>query len=232
MSLYLSRLSISRDPAVSTLDALLEPRERGRRSDAHHRLLWTAFAGDPEAKRDFLWRGEGKGRFLTLSARHPGDSPFFDPPEVKAFAPDLARGDQLFFTLRANATRTERTGEMSGGGKERKRHIDLVMDALYPLKEGRAEARMQAAQSAGQGWLAGQGARNGFVLDEVTVGDYSVHALPAHSGRRKGQPQFGILDLTGKLTVTDPAAFLARLAAGFGRAKAFGCGLMLIRRAR
>ncbi|WP_243641924.1 type I-E CRISPR-associated protein Cas6/Cse3/CasE [Rhodovulum steppense] len=45
------------------------------------------------------------------------------------------------------------------------------------------------------------------------------------------QPQFGILDLEGRIEVTDPEALLARLARGFGRAKAFGCGLMLIRRA-
>jgi len=37
--------------------------------------------------------------------------------------------------------------------------------------------------------------------------------------------------MTGALEIADPAAFLARLAQGFGRAKAFGCGLMLIRRA-
>jgi len=34
------------------------------------------------------------------------------------------------------------------------------------------------------------------------------------------------------LTVEDPPLFLVALAAGFGRARAFGCGLMLIRRAR
>lgn len=56
-------------------------------------------------------------------------------------------------------------------------------------------------------------------------------ALPGHGGPRRGQPQFGILDLRGSLTVTEPATFLAALARGFGRAKAFGCGLMLIRRA-
>ena len=44
--------------------------------------------------------------------------------------------------------------------------------------------------------------------------------------------QFGILDLTGLLEVTDPPLFLSHLAAGFGRAMAFGCGLMLIRRAQ
>jgi CRISPR system Cascade subunit CasE len=33
------------------------------------------------------------------------------------------------------------------------------------------------------------------------------------------------------LQVTDPAAFLAKVASGFGPQKAFGCGLMLLRRA-
>ena len=43
--------------------------------------------------------------------------------------------------------------------------------------------------------------------------------------------RFSVLDFTGVLEVRDPAAFLAAIARGFGRAKAFGCGLMLIRRA-
>jgi CRISPR system Cascade subunit CasE len=41
-----------------------------------------------------------------------------------------------------------------------------------------------------------------------------------------------VLDFEGVLEVTDPVRFLAALANGFGRARAFGCGLMLIRRAR
>lgn len=230
MTLYLSRLQISRAPAVAALDALLDPKEGGRQKDAHHRLIWSVFAGDPEAKRDFLWRAEGAGRFLVLSARAPAQSPFFEPPESKEFAPDLAPGDELGFALRANATRTERTGGLSKNGREKKRHIDLVMDALYPLKQGRAEARMDAAQAAGSRWLAGQGARHGFAPLEVTVTDYRVQQLPGAAGKRAGQPQFGVLDIGGRLRVEDPAAFLARLAQGFGRAKAFGCGLMLLRR--
>ena len=66
---------------------------------------------------------------------------------------------------------------------------------------------------------------------DLTVSDYSVVALPGHVGKRAGQPQFGVLDLVGTLDITDPAAFVIRLGQGFGRAKAFGCGLMLIRRA-
>lgn len=55
--------------------------------------------------------------------------------------------------------------------------------------------------------------------------------------------RLSVLDLEGILVVTDPAAFLDKVAlklgtasdaaaqAGFGRAKAFGCGLMLLKRA-
>lgn len=222
MSLYLSRLRISRDPAVSALNALLDPDGAGARQDAHHRLIWSAFAGDPAARRDFLWRAEGGGRFLVLSARAPQGGPLFEPPEVKAFAPDLAPGDALAFALRANATR-----ERKGVGR-----VDVVMDALHPVaRADRAAQRMAVAQQAAGDWLAGQGARSGFAVEALAVDDYSVVALPGQGGRRRGQPQFGVLDMTGRLRVTDPAAFLARLAAGFGRARAFGCGLMLIRRA-
>lgn len=232
MTLYLSRLRISRNPSIAALGGLLDPSATGPRRDAHHRLIWSAFAGDPAASRDFLWRAEGNGVFLILSSRPPGSSPVFDPPEVKIFEPELRAGDRLAFALRANATRTEKTGKLSSGGKEQKRHIDLVMDALKPIPKGaRAEARMTLAREAAERWMTAQGARHGFSADHVQLADYSVSVLPGYTGTRKGQPQFGILDLTGILTVTDPVAFLARLATGFGRAKAFGCGLMLIRRA-
>jgi CRISPR system Cascade subunit CasE len=41
-----------------------------------------------------------------------------------------------------------------------------------------------------------------------------------------------VLDINGVLTVKDPERFLVALASGFGRARAFGYGLMLIRRVR
>ncbi|MDO5632323.1 MAG: type I-E CRISPR-associated protein Cas6/Cse3/CasE [Paracoccus sp. (in: a-proteobacteria)] len=230
MTLYLSRLDLSQRPDVAALNALLDPAPKGAQQDAHHRLIWSAFAGDPEAGRDFLWRAEGRGRFIVLSARPPQASALFDPPQVKPFAPDLRTGDRLRFVLRTNATRTRK-----GVGR-----VDVVMDALHSVPQAeRATQRMAIAQGAAQDWLAGQGARHGFQIawdddhdrPALAVDDYSVVALPAHRGKRQGQPQFGILDLTGQIIVTDPAAFIDRLAAGFGRAKAFGCGLMLIRRA-
>jgi CRISPR system Cascade subunit CasE len=150
----------------------------------------------------------------------PGD--LFEPPEVKTFAPELAPGARLAFALRANATR-----DRKDAGR-----VDVVMDALHGVPKGaRAPERMAIAQREGAAWLSRQGEVAGFHPIATAIEDYSVAALPGHRRSRRGQPQFGILDMTGTLEVTEPAAFLARLAQGFGRAKAFGCGLMLVRRA-
>lgn len=85
----------------------------------------------------------------------------------------------------------------------------------------------------GRSCLAGTAGREGRLScaggREAT--DYSTTVLPGHRGPRKGQPRFGILDLVGRIEITDPAVFLAQLPLGFGPATAFGCGLMLIRRA-
>lgn len=242
MIMYLSRVTLARNPATSALRALIDPPERagdglldpamGRIMDAHHRLIWSLFAGDPARRRDFLWRSGGRGRFLILSSAPPAPdgAGLFEPPEVKPFAPALRVGDRLGFVLRANATRTRKLAP----GRPAKR-VDIVMDAIHALPSGREgdarrEARMTAAQTVGRDWLARQGERAGFTLREFAAVDYSVVPLPAHSGPRERQPQFGIIEMSGQLQVTGAEAFLTQLAHGFGRAKAFGCGLMLIRR--
>lgn len=240
MTLFLSRLKLSQSPSARALEALLNPEDHGRRLDAHHRLLWSLFGDGPERQRDFLWRAEGQGVFFALSARAPRETELFEPPAVKPFAPSLQAGNRLTFVLRANATRTEKKGTLSATGKEQKRHIDLVMDRLHSIpsestfKQGergeRSFRRMEVAQEAATDWLSAQGVRSGFRLLGAEVIDYSTKALPAHNGSHK-RPQFGILDVSGELEVTDPALFLHRVAHGFGRAKSYGCGLMLIRRA-
>lgn len=222
MTLYLSQIRLARSPAMQALAPLLMPQDTAARMSAQHNLLWSVFADGPGRRRDFLWRAERDGSFLTLSARRPMDSDLFEPHRVRAFAPALAVGEQLDFQLRCNATRTKRDGA----------RVDVVMDALHALPKGaRSEERMRLATAEGGAWLSRQGEKAGFSVLDVEAVDYSTEVLPGHRGPRKGQPQFGILDLAGRIVVTDPAAFLGQLPLGFGRAKAFGCGLMLIRRA-
>ena len=160
--MYLSRLTLSRAPSVQALDALLNPGDTGLRADAHHRLVWSAFAGNPDASRDFLWRNEGAGRFLVLSPEPPRHGPLFEAVEPKSFAPDLRAGDQLAFLLRANATRTVKTDRITPSGKRERAHRDVVMEALHPVPRcARAAERMERSEAAARAWLSAQGVRAG-----------------------------------------------------------------------
>lgn len=226
---YLSRLTIRTTPSAAALGGLINPADDAARSDAHHRLIWTAFAGDPDAERDFLWRDEGKGRFLVLSQRPPAQAELFEPPEVKEFSPSLRKGDRLSFLLRANATHTVKTEDVGKNGKPKRQHRDVVMEHLHSVRQGkdRIAQRPALAQMAGEEWLTGVADRSGFSVNQVLVDHYRVLHL---AGPHRRNPRFGILDLQGEIEIADPDMFLTRLTHGFGRAKAFGCGLMLIRR--
>ncbi len=225
MTLYLTRLTLDGAASAKALMPLLNPEDPAMAADAHHRLIWSVFSDSHARKRDFLWRHDGRGRFMTLSARPPEGSGLFLPPEVKAFEPKLRTGDRLHYVLRVNATRARRVDQ------GRSRRVDVVMDLLseVPAGNGRAEARPRLAAEAAAAWMKGQGRRMGYLpLSTVTEG-YSTLEL---GRRRRDGATFGILDLRGEIEITDPDAFLPALAQGFGRAKAWGCGLMLIRRAR
>jgi CRISPR system Cascade subunit CasE len=220
--LILSRIRLRRDASVRALAPLLLPEGQARVAAAH-RLVWALFADGDERRRDFLWREERPGHFLALSSRPPAPIDLFDVDSTP-FAPSLARGDRLAFALRANAV----IARSAGPGQRGRRH-DVVMDTLYALpQETRAAARLDAVAAAGRAWLARQGALHGFTPDPGTgVDGYDRMRID----RDGGAPAiFGVIDFNGALQVDDPGLFLKAVAAGLGRARAFGCGLMLIRR--
>ena len=226
---FLSRVRLKRNASVRALAPLLLG-ETGRggvtRQPAHH-LVWSLFADVPDRQRDFLWRELDTGLYLILSARQPQDRhDLFEIAEPKPFTPALESGDRLRFSLRANPIirRRDRT---------RRRSIkhDVVMDALRSRPEGdRADYRRAAMQEQGFAWLERQGARTGFTIRSAEVG---VDGYDQHRISRKGSApsmSYSTLDFAGTLTVADPASFLPAIERGFGAAKAYGCGLMLIRR--
>jgi CRISPR system Cascade subunit CasE len=222
--LFLSRARLRRDAPVTALAELLVPTNPADRVGASHKLVWALFADSADRRRDFLWREEKPGHFMALSARPPEDPHRLFDLDFKPFTPVLAAGDRLAFTLRTNpvVARPEARGERG------KRH-DVVMNALRTVpKSGRAASRPEVVRKAGRAWLAGQGQTHGFApVGDVDVDGYDSLRIP----RPAGKPAvFGVLDLSGVLEVQDPVRFLARLVQGFGRARAFGCGLMLIRR--
>jgi CRISPR system Cascade subunit CasE len=229
--LFLGRARLKRDAPVAALARLLVPQDGSARAAASHHLVWSLFADGPDRRRHFLWREEAPGRFMTLSVRPPPDRHELFHVESKPFEPMLEPGDRLGFALRANPV----ISRQETPGTRGRRH-DVVMDALRRLPSGaRADERPNAITVAGAAWLSRQGEVHGFTLAHgVSVDGYETVRIarePAGGVRGPAPIRFGQLDFTGVLTVSDPPCFLAALAAGFGRSRAFGCGLMLIRRA-
>ena len=190
--------------------------------DAHHRLIWSLFPGGGD--RDFLFREVTPDSFLVLSARRPSAAPGVRL-ELEERVTDADPGERLSFDLRVNATRCVRNGFGRG------RRVDIVTEELSgesPGGNGRA-VRLQAANAAAARWLAVQGRMHGF---EIAAGDVTVerHRVMRVKRRSGGPAVFGVLDIRGVLTVTDSRRLGAAVRNGLGRAKAFGCGLLLLDR--
>ena len=236
--LMFSRARLRRDVPAAALWRELVPDDEDRRMHASHRLVWTLFADAPERTRDFLWRESEPGTFYFLSNLPPKDRHnLFDMDPPKEFAPQLRAGDVLRFSLRANATVARKT---AGSSDERVRGkpSDVVMDALYRIPKGdeRAGARRDVVGAAGSAWLSARGEKSGFRLANSTyAAEPSVSCVTGYRvmrlDHRNDKMRIGVIDYDGVLVVQNPPQLIDAIAKGFGRAKAFGCGLMLVRRA-
>ena len=209
--------------AAATLGARGRPRPRGAHGASPGlvtllglTLQKTRFSLAGNVSRDVLHPlgTPPRGRTCSIRDRSP-----------KPFSPALRAGDRLAFSLRANPVKRR-------VDKVRQRTVkhDVVMDALRDVEKGRrAAVRLDTVQNAGAAWLARQGAASGFsVVDTpVRVDGYQQHRV----ARTKGAPMsFSTLEMEGVLTVTAPDAFIPAVGQGFGGAKGYGCGLMLIKR--
>jgi CRISPR system Cascade subunit CasE len=258
--LYLSRarLKTGRGEALSALAPVLLQGSKGDTVSHAHRILWTLFQQNERdsGERDFLWREQRPGHYLILSRSQPDNGHALFDIETKEFAPELKAGDLLSFALRANPVVSRKHGrddgkeKRDGKGRVRGMPCDVVMDALKPFagasgprEDGRTERarkREDVTAEAALNWMRAQGERHGFKLAAdpesgkpcLQALAYETVLIPRMKGTAFLKPaKFGVLDLEGRIEVADPGLFLGQLAKGFGKAKAFGCGLMLLRRA-
>ncbi len=259
MSLFLSRVRLRHAPDTAALARLLLPEDDDARIAAGHRLIWSLFADHPDRERDFLWREDGgsawqRTTFLVLSAREPSGGGGLFEVESKPFAPDLSAGQPLRFRLRAAPSHSV-PSETKG---ERGMRVDPVWHRLKDLPpDERQRLRLKVEREVIGDWLTRQGEKSGFrpvtapdaegvARPVLTIDGDIQRRLPYDEKRLRETPRrkpltknprhkhpavaFTTFDLEGEIVIEDPAKFLAALACGFGRAKAFGCGLMLIRR--
>jgi CRISPR system Cascade subunit CasE len=213
---------------------ILSPFENGEAMSIGHRLMWTVMPRDIQQSHDkgrspFLWRSAGDNhKYYLLGPKPVEESPLFGI-ETKAFEPNFTPGDRLAFDLRVNATVDRKTGEVNG--KAVRTRVDVAFDLMRSeerdgIVEPRARRRFSAATTAIRDWLDARADQSGFRLIASDLVAYRTETLP----RRGCTAKFGVFDVTGILEVAEPGTFLRRLIVGFGRAKAFGCGLMLLKR--
>jgi CRISPR system Cascade subunit CasE len=216
--LYLTRARLRiEDSRIAAILPLLVKHQNARAA-SHHRV-WSLMSDDPGRTRDFLFRDVGEITFV-LSGRVPVDSPLWE--HETRVVPVFGKGDVLQFTLRASpVVRRSREGRRSA-----KR--DPILERLGKLPASERSARRRViAQEETSRWLGSMGEGCGYQLKEALIEDHDQVAV-----QRRGEPPilFSVVNVTGVLSITDPAAFAARLGQGFGPAKAWGCGLMLCKR--
>ncbi len=226
---FLSRVSI--DPA--SVNAAHLAKEVCANAYREHQHLWRLFDIDADAERDFLFRREqpvgGFPRYYLLSKRQPRHANNVWQIETKAYRPAIRAGQQLAFSLRVNSVVTRRDTQ----GRHA-RH-DVVMDLKHRIdfKELSASERPllgELVQQAGVEWLQTRAEKHGFSFlpEQIRVEAYQQHRASKKGGKKP--IRYSTLDFTGLLTVTAAELFQQALMKGIGPAKAFGCGLLLVRR--
>lgn len=200
---------------------------------AEHQWLWRFFPSEQDQRRDFVFRRydlDGTPRFYVVSQRPPVELSTAWNVRTQAYAPHLAEGQRLSFELRANPV----VSKKDATGKSR-RH-DVVMQAkkdlmaahgistwnAWPQDDVRPE-RYAMVQEQCLRWLEARGVSNGFSVASARVEEYQQNIAGAREIR------FSTVNFTGELVITDTALFEHVLFNGLGHAKAFGCGLLLVR---
>lgn len=216
-----------------------------------HQLVWNLFDNTPDQKRDYLYRRDtlhGRTIFYVVSLRAPSPRSELWEVETKPYSPVIAPGESMAFRVRINPV-VERPGEevlgadgrpklrtngkRAGEAKRKVKRHDVVMDAKKKMGRERWEEHfsLNRLNETARAWLedGGRAAKHGFSIQSLTAHSYTQHRV-WKKGDSSGLIHFSTLDLEGALTVNDPKSFRELLFTGIGPAKAFGCGLMLVRR--
>jgi len=197
---------------------------------AHH-LIWSLF-GDRNGDRPFVYRQTGPGLshpVLIYSHVPVVDSHGLWDVETKEFSllGELAAGDEVVWSIRVNPT-------FKHGNK---RH-DVVARAR---REAGAKAREggeteipsvdELASRVVPEWLRPRLAKAGLDADEIRLLAHGTQRFTHGIRDRRQHVTLAASDLRGRARVADAQALRAAVASGIGPGKAYGCGMLLLRRA-
>jgi CRISPR system Cascade subunit CasE len=177
-----------------------------------HKIAWRVIhAGETVPKRDFLFLAERK-KMIFLLHRSPRSSQVMDADEIYE-AP--MEDETVPFFLRANPTIC-----VDGARIGLPTHAWLMTAKRNP---GDKAAAIKAVAGALSNWLARKGEQAGF---EPAVTRYRIRKkrVPV---KKSGIFALDMVDFQGSLRVTSKEKLEQAVMKGIGRAKAYGCGLLL-----
>ncbi|NCB97008.1 MAG: type I-E CRISPR-associated protein Cas6/Cse3/CasE [Bacteroidia bacterium] len=198
-----------------------------------HKFIWQLFPHDKDADRDFLYRRfdtDAFQQFFVLSSRKPLENLPTWEIDAKLYEPKIKVGNHYHFNLRVNPVVTKMP--MGTDSKKRKRD-DVYMDALAKNKAAPETERVSKAeilQNSAMQWLLERAESNGFSVSRDTVLVEGYQRFEMNSRKDKQRIQIGVIDYSGSLTVSNVGLFYRTLNQGLGKSRAFGCGLLMIKK--
>lgn len=221
------------------------------KADSRQRFLYRAEANNQNSIASV---------YYLLSAEMPQQNHPAFRVTTKDFKPKLYQGQHLAFKLRANPVVTKQLVGKTHSTRHdivmdaKYQHAlntcfdkgiilqDKANNKVYSLKYLLDQLRFsnkitdfkeffnqqqQQVDQACKNWLIKRSEKNGFILKSVEHYAHLQHSLKYSKGNKAN---FSSIDYQGVLEVSNPKLFYEMLTNGLGPAKAFGCGLMLIRK--
>lgn len=197
-----------------------------------HKLIWSFFEQDTKTARDFLFcRMDHTTNLIyyILSKRKPVISIMGWHIASKEYSPIIKKQNRYAFKLRANPVVTK---QPAGPTSKKRKRVDVYMEAITKnklLDPAKQATNRELLHKAGLQWMQARAEKFGFTIqsNEVLVEGYT--RLNGKQAKKGNQIQLGVIDYSGFLSVQEPEKFEKMLYEGIGPAKAFGCGLMLLK---
>lgn len=195
-----------------------------------HQQIWNLVRQNPLQTRDFIFHIEYDAyknvkHILLLSPNIIRSNSTFSVSYVE-YNPLLSQTEEFRFKLRANPIVKRKINN-------KQKEFNIIINAIEEQKQQGIylldTSLDEFIYDVGMEWLIRKGKQHGFTVKhrEISIGDRLEYQIKANT-----KPEFVIrtLDFDGILEVTDPELFKTTLFKGIGSAKAFGCGLLLIKR--
>lgn len=215
----------------------LNPRNRqvqSERADPYqmHRTLCRAWGDEYKAARPLfrLETAAQKNWILLVQSQLEPDWKFLEcshyllyPAQYKPFEPRFETGQILAFRLRANPTKADaanRTDKRNRGKRV----------GLFKAEE-RREWLLRRAEACGFSIPIVGELEDGAPVHDFRLTDEKVFRATPEGPDKSKQAVFSAALFDGRLMVREPELFLDALQNGIGPAKAFGFGLLSLRRA-